>query len=176
MGETPSEGLYIKFGCYIFKKWLWSGCYCPSEQSWLGSCKSILALNNLLDATTTEVTTIQKGLDLVESLGSSQIIIGSGSLEVIQACNGVIETWSPYTAILAHYFQKDSGIGAITFAHYPREVPSSPCGAVDRAVYIPTQLLLDMDMNWTKPWYKPGALDSSKGSELMAQPWASLSS
>lgn len=44
MGETSSEGLYIKFGCYIFGKWLWSGCYCPSEQSWLGSCKSILAL------------------------------------------------------------------------------------------------------------------------------------
>ena len=40
----------------------------------------------------------QRGLDVVESLGCSRIIVESDSLEAIQACEGSIEIWSPYTA------------------------------------------------------------------------------
>lgn len=62
-------------------------------------------LHHLLDATTSEAVAIQRGLELVEGLGCHQVIVESDSLEVIQACNGVIKIWSPYTAILADCFQ-----------------------------------------------------------------------
>ena len=78
-------------------------------------------LHHLLDATTAEAVAIQRGLELVEGLGCHQVIVESDSLEVIQACNGVIEIWSPYTAILADCFQKAYRIGVVSFAHCPRE-------------------------------------------------------
>ena len=61
------------------------------------------------------------GLRLVESKGCSQIIVESDSPELIEACNGTIELWSPYTAILADCFQIAHAIGDIVFQPCPRE-------------------------------------------------------
>ena len=49
------------------------------------------------------------------------MIIESDSLELIQACNGVIEVWNPYTAILADCFSKASLMSNIGFQHCPRD-------------------------------------------------------
>jgi ribonuclease HI len=48
---------------------------------------------HLLDATT-EAIALQKGLQLIEDLGCSLVVIESDSLELVQAYNGVIEVWS----------------------------------------------------------------------------------
>lgn len=77
--------------------------------------------HHVLDATTAEAVAIQRGLEMVEDLGCQQIIVESDSLEVIQACNGVIEIWSPYTAILAECFQIAYQIGTVSFVHCFRE-------------------------------------------------------
>jgi hypothetical protein len=47
-----------------------------------------------------------KGLVLVKQIGCQNVVIESDSLELIQARNGTIEIWSPYTAILAECFLK----------------------------------------------------------------------
>ena len=57
-------------------------------------------LSNLLDATTAEALALQKGFMLIEQLGCSPVTIETDSLELVQAYNGVIDIWSPYTAIL----------------------------------------------------------------------------
>lgn len=77
--------------------------------------------DHLLDLTIAEAFALQGGLELVESLGCVPVIVESDSLELIQACNGIIEIWSPYTAILADCFQKAQRIGNISFQHCPRE-------------------------------------------------------
>ena len=63
-------------------------------------------LKHMMSAVTAESIAIKKGLDLVERLGCKRITVESDSLEVIKACRGLIEIWSPYTAILADIFQK----------------------------------------------------------------------
>lgn len=78
-------------------------------------------LHHLFDATTAEASALQKGLLFAQDLGCSPIVIESVSLELIQACNGVIEIWSPYTAILADCFQIEQNIGAVSFLHCPSE-------------------------------------------------------
>jgi hypothetical protein len=46
----------------------------------------------------------------------------SDSLELINACNAVIEVWSPYTAIMAEcFFFKASTMPKVAFQHCPRE-------------------------------------------------------
>ena len=44
-----------------------------------------------------------KGLEFLEhiGIGCKKVIIEYYSLELIHACNGIIEVWSPYSAILA---------------------------------------------------------------------------
>jgi ribonuclease HI len=74
-------------------------------------------LEHLLDATTTEAIALQKGLQLIEDLGCSLVVIESDSLELVQAYNGVIEVWSPYTSILADYFQRARRIGQVPVKH-----------------------------------------------------------
>ena len=78
-------------------------------------------MDHLLDASTAEARAIQKGLEFVEYLGCTRLIVESDSLEVIQACNGLTEIWSLYTAALADCFPKARTIGAVTFVHCPRE-------------------------------------------------------
>ena len=75
-----------------------------------------------MSAATAEAVAIQKGLDLVERLGCKRIIVESDSLEVIQACGGLIEIWDgPYTAIVADILQKSFSIGLVSFAYCNRE-------------------------------------------------------
>lgn len=45
----------------------------------------------------------------------------SDSLELGQACNGIIEVWSPYIAILANCFQIAHRIGAVSSILCPRD-------------------------------------------------------
>uniref|UniRef100_A0A8R7NW91 RNase H type-1 domain-containing protein n=1 Tax=Triticum urartu TaxID=4572 RepID=A0A8R7NW91_TRIUA len=68
-----------------------------------------------------EAIALQRGLELLEDLGCQPVIVESDSLEIIQACNGVIEIWSPYSAILADCFQKALRIGDVSFIHCPRK-------------------------------------------------------
>jgi hypothetical protein len=63
-----------------------------------------------------------KGIDMLDQLGSSSIVVESDSLELIQASNGVIEVWSPYSVVMAECFMKASTIKGISFQHYPRDV------------------------------------------------------
>jgi hypothetical protein len=58
-----------------------AGCYWPLE--------------NVLSACTAEAMAMLKGLVLVKQIGCQNVVIESDS------CNGTIEIWSPYTAILA---------------------------------------------------------------------------
>lgn len=76
--------------------------------------------DHLLDATTAKaIACPRKGLELVESLGCSPVIVESDSLD--EACNGTIEVWSPYTTISADCSQMAQRIGNISFQHCPRE-------------------------------------------------------
>lgn len=45
----------------------------------------------------------------------------SDSLELIQACNGIMKIGNPYTAILANCFQMTRRIGSVSFCHCPRD-------------------------------------------------------
>lgn len=78
-------------------------------------------VENVLDAATAEAMALRHGLNILEGIGCSPVIVESDSLELINACNGVIELWSPYTAILADCFQISQRIGNISFKHCPRE-------------------------------------------------------
>ena len=65
-------------------------------------------LSHLHDATTAEAIAIRQGLELVEGLGCQPVIVESDSLEVAQACNGVIEIRSPYTLYWLIDFKRSS--------------------------------------------------------------------
>ena len=78
-------------------------------------------LNHILNAATAETIAVQRGLELAENLGCKKVIVDSDCLVVIQACNGEIDIWSPYTAILADIFKKAFRIGLVSFVHSPRE-------------------------------------------------------
>jgi ribonuclease HI len=64
-----------------------AGCYCP--------------LSNLLSLAMAEAKALLTGLEFLERLGISNVMIESDSLELIQACNGVIEVCHPHSAVLA---------------------------------------------------------------------------
>ena len=78
-------------------------------------------LNNLLNATVAEAMARRLGLQLLDEVGCSPIIIESDCLELINACNGETDIWSPCTAILADCFQIAHRIGRVTFKFCPRE-------------------------------------------------------
>jgi ribonuclease HI len=78
-------------------------------------------LCQILDATTEEAIALQNGLQLIEGLGCALVVIETDSLELVQAYNGVIDIWSPYTAILADCFQRTRGIGHVTVQHCFRQ-------------------------------------------------------
>jgi hypothetical protein len=84
------------------------------------SCYSWV-FNHILDASTAEALALQKVLQLIEDIRCSPTTIESDSLELVQAFNGVIESWSPYTAILADCFQKVRRIEHVQVQHCSRE-------------------------------------------------------
>ena len=61
-------------------------------------------LEHVLDVATAEAYAFLDGLKLVQSLGCSNIVLESDSLELVQACNGSTEIWSPYSAVLVECF------------------------------------------------------------------------
>jgi hypothetical protein len=46
---------------------------------------------NILDAPTAEALALLKEVELLDRLGCSSVVVESDPLELIQACNGVIE-------------------------------------------------------------------------------------
>ena len=78
-------------------------------------------LNHIFNAATSEAIAVQRGLELAENLGCKKVIVESDCLEVIQACCGEIDIFSPYTPILADIFQKVFRIGLVSFVHCPTE-------------------------------------------------------
>ena len=76
---------------------------------------------NLLDAATAEALALRRGLQLVDDLGCTPVIMESDSLELVEAFNGVTEIWSPYTSILMDCFLIARRIGQVKIQHCPRE-------------------------------------------------------
>jgi hypothetical protein len=64
-------------------------------------------LQNVLDSEAIELLT---GLELLEQIGCSRVIIELDSLKLINACNGTIEIWTPWSAILADCLLKASSM------------------------------------------------------------------
>jgi ribonuclease HI len=81
-------------------------------------------MQNLGDATSAEAAARLHGLQLVERIGCSPVTIESDSMELVQAFNGEVQIWSPYTATLADCFITASRIGHITMKHCFREANS----------------------------------------------------
>jgi ribonuclease HI len=78
-------------------------------------------LANILSPASAEAMAMKNGMMLLENIGCSPVVVESDSLDLITACNGEIELWSPYSAILADCFQIARRIGRISFQHCPRE-------------------------------------------------------
>jgi hypothetical protein len=80
-------------------------------------------INSLLSLATAEAMAISRGLEFLEQLRVSNVIIESDFLELIQACNSETEIWSPYSStILADCFMRAHYFSSISFVHCPREV------------------------------------------------------
>jgi ribonuclease HI len=78
-------------------------------------------LQNVLSAATAEALALLRGLEFLEELGCFSVIIESDSLDLIQACNGVVEVWSPYSAIMVKCFLKASSMKEVLFQHCNRD-------------------------------------------------------
>jgi hypothetical protein len=74
-----------------------------------------------MDARVAEAEALRHGLQMIENLGCSPVIVESDCLELVGTCNGA-EIWGPYTPILADCFQMCQRLGMIKFQHCPREV------------------------------------------------------
>jgi ribonuclease HI len=73
------------------------------------------------NATSAEAAALLQGLQLVDRIGCSPIIIESDSLEIVQAFKGEIEIRGPYHAILSDCFQVASRIEPFSIQHCLRE-------------------------------------------------------
>jgi ribonuclease HI len=58
----------------------------------------------VVDVATSEAIALLKGMELLEQIGCSRVVIESDSSQLADACNGTIEIWNPYSAILAEVF------------------------------------------------------------------------
>jgi hypothetical protein len=65
-----------------------------------------IPMTNIMDVATAEASAMQFGLQMVENMGCSPVTAESDCLELVNACTGVIELWSPYTAILEQTVSK----------------------------------------------------------------------
>jgi ribonuclease HI len=81
----------------------------------------ICLLNDLMSSAQAEAMALLRGLQFLEQIGCSSAYIESDSLELIQACNGDTEVFSPYTAVLADCFQIASTMDLVIFQHCHRE-------------------------------------------------------
>ena len=78
-------------------------------------------MSSVLDAGSAEALALLNGLELAEQLGCTKVTLEPDSLELIQACKGELEIFSPYIAILADIFARARMVSEISFAHCPRE-------------------------------------------------------
>ena len=78
-------------------------------------------LGKLLDSTMAEAHALRLGLQLLEEIACSPAIVESDNLELVNACDGKIELWSPYTTILSDCCQIEYKIGNISFQHCPEK-------------------------------------------------------
>ena len=78
-------------------------------------------LMNILNANRSEALAFKRGLQLVETLGCRPVLVESDSLQLVGAFNGVVEIWSPYTAIVMDCFQIATRIGQVKVQFCPRE-------------------------------------------------------
>ena len=102
-------------------------------------------LDNVLDATTAEALALLRGLEFLEKLGCQSVCIESDSLELIQACTGVIEIWSPYSAILAECFLKASTMNIASLQLCPRDANQVAHELAKHAYQMKVQLEWDGD-------------------------------
>ena len=78
-------------------------------------------IDNTLSAQSAEAIALRLGLRLVYAVGCRNIEVESDCEELVHACNGETEIWSPYSGTLADCFHLSHGIPNISFAHCPRE-------------------------------------------------------
>ena len=78
-------------------------------------------MDHVFDAAIAEALALQRGLQFLEQLGVSSVIVESDSLGLVQACNSEIEVWSPFSAILDDCFMRTHSFNSIGFQHCPRE-------------------------------------------------------
>jgi ribonuclease HI len=78
-------------------------------------------IDHVLDAAAAEALALLRGLQFLQGLGVSSVLIESDSLELIQACNRKIEVWTPHAAILAESFMNASTMNGVAFQHCLRE-------------------------------------------------------
>jgi ribonuclease HI len=76
---------------------------------------SVKPMVNLVDATYAEALGLKYGLQLLDNMiGCIPVTVESDNMEVIQACTGEIELWSPFTPILLDCFQIASRTSALS--------------------------------------------------------------
>ena len=68
-----------------------------------------------------EAMVIRRGLQLLQDIACSRVIVEADSLEIINTCNGVSDVLAPYSAIMANCFQIAHGISSIRFQYCPRK-------------------------------------------------------
>jgi hypothetical protein len=77
------------------------------------ACSIVRSLNS----TMAEAHTLLCGIQFLEPIRVSKVIIESDSLKLIQACNCLIEVVSPHTTILGECFMKAHSFDFIKFVH-----------------------------------------------------------
>jgi hypothetical protein len=64
---------------------------------------------------------LRYGIELLETIGCTPVIMESDSLELVKVCNREVDLWPPYTAVLTDCFQIAQRIGRVSFIHCRRE-------------------------------------------------------
>lgn len=76
---------------------------------------------HVMDATSAEALAMLKGMELLERLGCSGVVVESDCLQLINACTGDTELFDPFSATLAEIFAKAQAIDGISFQHCKRD-------------------------------------------------------
>jgi ribonuclease HI len=76
---------------------------------------------NIPDATSAEASALRYGLELLETIGCTPVIVESDSLELVKVCNREVDLWLSCTAILTDCCQIAQRIGRVSFIHCRRE-------------------------------------------------------
>jgi hypothetical protein len=77
--------------------------------------------SNILDISTAEALALKRRLELLENIQCSPTIVESDNLELVNACNGEGDIWTPNTSILMDCFEIAQRIGFVSFKNCPRD-------------------------------------------------------